>query len=105
MTSFTIAGALSDLALAKVDFARLVENKSYDISIYHPDRIDPQTPHARDEAYVVGMGTGEFFCAGETKPFGPGDLLFVPAGVEHRFLNFSQDFSAWVIFFGPRPSN
>jgi len=29
-------------------------------------------------------------------------LLFVPAGVEHRFEHFSEDFSTWVVFYGPR---
>jgi len=31
-----------------------------------------------------------------------GDVLFVAAGVEHRFLNISDDFSAWVVFWGPK---
>jgi mannose-6-phosphate isomerase-like protein (cupin superfamily) len=105
MTGFTIADALSHLVLVKADFARLVENRNYDIGIYRPDGSDRQTPHTRDEVYVVGSGTGEFVCADETKAFNPGDLFFVPAGVEHRFVNFSKDFSAWVVFFGPRPSN
>ena len=26
---------------------------------------------------------------------------FVKAGVEHRFLNFSEDFCTWVFFYGP----
>ena len=28
-------------------------------------------------------------------------LIFVPAGIEHRFENFTDDFSTWVIFYGP----
>lgn len=105
MTGFTVAEALGRLVSANADYARLVENQSYDIGIYRPDGVDTQTPHTRDEAYVIGSGTGEFVCAGETKAFGPGDMFFVPAGAEHRFVNFTKDFSAWVIFFGPRPSN
>ena len=33
--------------------------------------------------------------------FGPGDALFVPADVEHRFEEFSDDLSMWVVFWGP----
>ena len=33
--------------------------------------------------------------------FHDGDVLFVPAGVPHRFASFSAEFKAWVIFFGP----
>jgi hypothetical protein len=25
----------------------------------------------------------------------------VPAGINHHFADFSPDFSAWVMFFGP----
>jgi hypothetical protein len=28
-------------------------------------------------------------------------MLFVPAGVEHRFEDFSDDFAVWVVFWGP----
>lgn len=31
----------------------------------------------------------------------PGDLLFVPAGVVHRFEEFTDDFATWVMFYGP----
>jgi mannose-6-phosphate isomerase-like protein (cupin superfamily) len=33
--------------------------------------------------------------------FAVGDALFVAAGVEHRFENFSDDLAAWVAFYGP----
>ncbi len=40
--------------------------------------------------------------AGEDRViFGPGDALFVPAGAVHRFEEFSEDFAAWVVFYGP----
>ena len=31
----------------------------------------------------------------------PGDFLFVPAGVEHRFEGFTDDLAVWVVFYGP----
>jgi len=34
--------------------------------------------------------------------FGPGDFLFVAAGVPHAFETFTDDFKIWVIFFGPK---
>jgi mannose-6-phosphate isomerase-like protein (cupin superfamily) len=71
------------------------------VEIYAPRGTDPQTPHTRDEAYVVVQGSGEFINGSKRETFGPGDFLFVPAGVEHRFLNFSDDLVVWVVFFGP----
>jgi mannose-6-phosphate isomerase-like protein (cupin superfamily) len=42
------------------------------------------------------------FLNGNTRhAFGPGDLLFVPAGVVHRFEDFTDDLAVWVIFYGP----
>ena len=33
--------------------------------------------------------------------FGPGDFLFVPAGLQHRFTDFGDTMSTWVMFYGP----
>lgn len=52
---------------------------------------------------MIASGSGKFVCAGETQAFATGDVLFVAAGVEHRFLDFTDDFAVWVIFFGARP--
>lgn len=83
-------------------FARLFAHGSLEIEVYKPVGRDLQTPHERDEVYVVIAGHGEFVCADTREAFAPGDLLFVPAGVEHRFEHFSEDFSTWVAFYGPR---
>ena len=69
--------------------------------LYAPRGQDPQTPHTQDEIYIVQSGTGVFDKAGEKRPFGPGDVIFVEAGVEHRFEGFSDDFAAWAVFWGP----
>ncbi len=71
------------------------------MKIYAPRRCDPQTPHEQDELYVVVSGSGEFVNGDERHTFGPGDVLFVPAGVPHRFEDFTGDFQTWVIFHGP----
>lgn len=82
-------------------FIELFKHGSLGIEIYQPKGIDHQKPHTRDEVYVVVAGRG-YFVNGEThQPFEPGELLFVPAGVVHRFEDFSEDFWTWVIFYGP----
>ena len=82
-------------------FAELFSHGTLSVEIYAPRGTDPQTPHTRDEVYVVVSGRGRFVVAGERRAFGPGDLLFVPAGVAHRFEDFGDDFAAWVLFYGP----
>jgi mannose-6-phosphate isomerase-like protein (cupin superfamily) len=71
------------------------------VELYAPYGHDPQQPHAQDELYVVQHGTGIFRRGEEAVPFGPGDVLFVPARMPHRFETFSEDFATWVIFWGP----
>ncbi len=97
----TSQSALQALAASGKHFDQLLEHGSLVVEIYKPDKIDHQTPHTRDEVYVIVSGTG-WFVNGETRhPFEPGQLLFVPAGVVHRFEDFTDDFSTWVLFYGP----
>lgn len=82
-------------------FAPVLEHGSLVVEIYAPRSHDPQTPHTRDEIYVVVQGQGEFVNGPDRMTFVPGDVLFVPAGVVHRFENFTDDFIVWVFFYGP----
>ena len=79
----------------------LFEHGSLVVKLYAPRGNDPQTPHSRDEVYVVAHGNGEFVCRETRQAFAPHDILFAAAGVEHRFENFSDDFAVWVFFYGP----
>ena len=97
----TPSSALQKLSTSEKEFLTLFNHGTLEVEIYKPDQTDKQTPHTRDEVYIVVSGTGEFFNDGQTTQFNPGDFLFVKAGKEHRFLNFTDDFSTWVIFYGP----
>ena len=81
--------------------ALLLAHGTMELRWYAPSGTDMQTPHRQDEIYIVASGSGTFLCGEERHPFGPGDALFVPAGVPHRFEEFSPDFATWVIFWGP----
>ena len=72
------------------------------LGLYAPRENDPQTPHSQDELYFVASGSGVFFNNGERVAFNEGDALFVAAGVEHSFEDYSNDFVAWVVFWGPQ---
>lgn len=82
-------------------YAVLLENGSMELGYYKPVGTDDQTPHEQDEIYIVQSGHGTFVRGGDKIPFATGDALFVAAGVEHRFVDFSDDFGCWVIFWGP----
>ncbi len=82
-------------------FATVFRHGSLQVEIYAPVGRDPQTSHTRDEAYVVVSGTGTFVSDAGRQEFGPGDFLFAPAGVVHRFEEFSPGLVVWVLFYGP----
>ncbi len=82
-------------------FVRVLQRPGLEIEIYAPRGLDPQTPHDRDEVYLVISGSGLFRNGDRTHTFAPGDLMFVPAGVEHRFEEFDEDLALWVLFLGP----
>ena len=82
-------------------FVELFRHGTLSVELYAPRGVDPQRPHRKDEVYVVVQGNGMLLSGGRREPFGPGDLMFVPAGVEHRFEAFSDDLAVWVIFYGP----
>ncbi len=101
MKRLTIDHALDKLAQQDSTFIKLFGYGSLEVEIYKPEKTDPQQPHTKDEVYVVATGTGHFINDNDTAPVCPGEVLFVPAGVEHRFVDFTDDFSTWVFFYGP----
>jgi quercetin dioxygenase-like cupin family protein len=66
--------------------------------------VDPQTPHGEDELYVVLEGRASLRVAGLRHPVEPGSIVFVEAGVEHRFEAIESDLSVLVFFAPPEGS-
>jgi mannose-6-phosphate isomerase-like protein (cupin superfamily) len=79
----------------------LFQHGDANLLLFVPTDQDTQQAHKRDELYIVQAGQGIFKRGGDTVRFDAGDVLFVPAGVPHRFASFSAEFKAWVLFFGP----
>ena len=101
MARFTIEGAEKALGKVPEEFVLLFKHGTLEVEYYRPDRVDHQTPHTRDEIYVVAEGSGTFVHGADRTPFVPSDVLFVRAGVPHRFEDFTEDFATWVFFYGP----
>lgn len=86
----------------KKTYAVLGNHGTLELGYYKPAGTDPQVPHDQDEIYIVQSGSGYFVIENERQPFNAGDALFVPAFSTHRFEEFSDDFAAWVVFYGPK---
>ncbi len=75
---------------------------SLNVKLSLPVSPNQQTPHEQDEIYVIVRGSGVLFHDGKRDSFVSGDLLFIAAGTEHHFEDFTEDLSVWVVFYGPQ---
>jgi mannose-6-phosphate isomerase-like protein (cupin superfamily) len=60
--------------------------------------VDDQSPHTEDEIYVVTAGQARISAPQGVAEVGPGSVIFVPAGEEHRFIDVTEDLVLIVVF-------
>jgi mannose-6-phosphate isomerase-like protein (cupin superfamily) len=77
------------------------ESMSAGLYVLRPREDDPQTPHGQDELYYVVSGRGRFRVDGQDRPVGPGSIIFVEAGAEHRFHTITSTITVLVVFAPP----
>ena len=65
--------------------------------------IDPQKPHSEDEVYYIVSGRGSIRVGAEDHKVEPGSIVFVKAGVGHRFHSIAEDLTI-LVFFAPAES-
>jgi mannose-6-phosphate isomerase-like protein (cupin superfamily) len=82
-----------------VDFLRK-EMLSLGMSVWPAGGEDTQQPHSEDEVYVVMAGRGTIRVAGEDRPVRPGSVVYVGAGVVHRFHSVTEDLHV-LVFWAP----
>lgn len=80
--------------------APMLKRGTLDLTLSIPVPPNVQTPHAQYELYVVIRGYGVLVAGGARTPFSRGDVLFVAAGEEHHYADFSSDLALWRIFYG-----
>ena len=59
---------------------------------------DPQRPHHEDEMYYVVRGQARMRLGSEDQAVTDGSVIFVQAGVEHRFHDIRQELVVLVCF-------
>ncbi len=60
--------------------------------------VDYQSPHATDEIYHVLEGRATFIAGEEARPVQAGSVIYVRAGVEHRFERIESALRILVVF-------
>jgi mannose-6-phosphate isomerase-like protein (cupin superfamily) len=68
------------------------------IIVLHPGEKDTQEPHSADELYYVIEGTGFIELGKTNKPVKKGSIIFVPAGLHHRFYGNKEDLVVLYMF-------
>jgi mannose-6-phosphate isomerase-like protein (cupin superfamily) len=97
--------------LDDVEAARQAAGRAYHEFLSVPDlsgglyvleagATDPQSPHTEDELYVVMSGRARVTVGAVQRDVRTGSLIFVAAGVPHRFHDIEERL-VLVVAFGP----
>jgi len=98
----TLAETLAILPPGPRRYVEPLTRGSLRLGLYAPVGHDPQQPHSQDEIYVIIRGDAVLVQDGRRARCATGDALFVAAGEPHHFEEMSEDFAAWVVFYGPQ---
>lgn len=100
------AWELSELEAARIASGRLyhefisVPDLSGGLYVLEAGATDPQSPHAEDELYVVMSGRARVRVGDDVRSITTGSVIFVAAGVEHRFIEIEERL-VLLVMFGP----
>jgi mannose-6-phosphate isomerase-like protein (cupin superfamily) len=75
-----------------------VPTMSAGVYVVAPGAVDRQRPHTEDEIYYVVRGRGRLRHGSVDSEANPGDVLFVPARVPHRFHSVTEELVLLVVF-------
>ncbi|MFI2453568.1 cupin domain-containing protein [Streptomyces chengbuensis] len=84
-------------------YLQFLRERNMSVGLYALDAgaLDPQRPHQQDEVYLVVSGRASITVGTETTQVGRGSVVYVPAGVDHRFHHISEDLRVLVVFSPP----
>ena len=68
------------------------------VIMLHPGEEDTQEPHSADELYYVIEGSGFIELGKNKRPVKKGSIVFVPAGMHHRFYGNKEDLVVLYMF-------
>ena len=103
MDARDLAGLLAEHASSAKPYLEFLRSGSMSIGLYviEPGGVDGQSPHGEDEVYVVLAGKSGFTAADEVRDVNTGDVIYVPAGVAHRFHDIVEQLQLVVVFAQP----
>jgi mannose-6-phosphate isomerase-like protein (cupin superfamily) len=84
-------------------YLQFLRERNMSVGLYALDagQSDPQQPHRQDEVYFVVSGRASITVGEETTTVARGSVVYVPAGVKHKFHHISEDLKVLVVFSPP----
>ena len=102
MQAYDLADVLAAHAEAGTLYHEFVRAPSLSTGLYllPAGAADSQQPHTEDEVYYIIDGRAHIRVADEDRAVAAGSVVFVAAGVEHRFHTIVEDLKI-LVFFAP----
>ncbi|MFC7305989.1 cupin domain-containing protein [Streptomyces monticola] len=84
-------------------YLQFLRERNMSVGLYALDagQSDPQQPHNQDEVYFIASGRASVTVGMETTTVGRGSVVYVPAGVPHKFHHITEDLRVLVVFSPP----
>jgi len=84
-------------------YLQFLRERNMSVGLYALDAgaLDPQQPHQQDEVYFVVSGRAAITVGTETTQVARGSVVYVPAGVTHKFHHITEDLRVLVVFSPP----
>ncbi|MGW3460945.1 cupin domain-containing protein [Streptomyces olivaceoviridis] len=103
MKAFRLDDLEAERAANEGAYLQFLRERNMSVGLYalNAGEHDPQTPHGQDEVYLVVSGRASITVGLETTEVARGSVVYVPAGVAHKFHRISEDLRVLVVFSPP----
>ncbi|MFE1170935.1 cupin domain-containing protein [Streptomyces sp. NPDC058773] len=103
MKAFRLEELEAERAANDGAYLQFLRERNMSVGLYALDAgsVDPQQPHGQDEVYLVVSGRAAITVGQETQSVARGSVVYVPAGVPHKFHHISEDLRVMVVFSPP----
>ena len=102
MEAFDLTRLISEHDPSEEPYLEFLRAPSLSVGLYvlPAGATDPQQPHTEDEVYHVVSGRGRIQVGAEDRAVEAGTVVFVEAGVDHRFHAIAENLTV-LVFFAP----
>jgi len=102
--AFVLDDLFAALDATRHDFGEFLRapGLSLSVAVWAAGAVDNQEPHLEDEVYYVASGRARLRVGLDDREIAPGSVVYVRAGVEHRFHEISEALRVLVFWSPPR---